>query len=358
MTENLVRVDRSILMLLMASLAGICLTTNAMAIDIITRKSQENRISGEVTSISKTAIKVKQQTGAEVEIPANDIELIEWDAAPATLKAAIGQEANGNYDAAISSLQTVLDGLPVTATNVRTDTQFFIARALAKAALADSARMPEAVARMKAFTDGNITSFRYYEAIDYLGRLYLATNDYTQAEAAFTSLENSPFDDWKLSAQSSKARVMLAQNQVDQALSAFDAVLKAPAKDESSKQRQLEAKLGKAKCLNIKNQYDQALTLLADVISNAQESDSRLQGEAQVLRGTALLGQGKTQEAILAYLLVDILFSGQQDYHAEALYNLAKLWPAVGQPGRAEEARASLETKYPNSPWTKKLSGV
>jgi len=334
------------------------LSAPSFAIDIITRKSADNRLSGEVTAVSKSEITLKPQTGPDVKIPANDVAEIEWDGAPATMRGAQGQERNGNYEEAIKSYQAVLDELPVTANYVRTDLQFFIARSLAKLAFANNDRLVEAVTRMKSFTDRNADSFRYYEALDLLGRLQLAAGNYAEAEAAFTKIEQSQFDDWKLAAKSSKARVQLAQGQVDQAISGFDSVINSPAKDDASKQRQLEAMLGKATALNQKNQFDQALTLLSDVIAKIDEDNARLQAEAQVHRGTALLGQGKNQEALMAFLLVDILFSSQQDYHAESLYHLNKLWPTVGQPGRAEEARGTLETEYPNSPWTKKLTGA
>ena len=324
------------------------------AIDIITRKSVQNRLSGSVTAVTKT---LKPQTGADVKIPVNDIAQIEWDGTSAVMRGAMGQENNGNFEEAINSYQTVLDETPATSTYIRADLQFFIARSLGKIALQDDTRLPDAITRMKAFTDGNSDSFRYYEAMDYLGRLYLASGDYLKAEATFTVIERSPFEDYQLAAQSSKARVMLAQGQIDQALQAFEGVLKAPGKDEATRQRQLDAMLGKATCLNLKNQYDEALKLLADVVARADENDARLQAEAQVRRGASLLGQGNNQEALMAFLLVDILFPGQQDFHAESLYNLSKLWPIMGQPGRAEEARATLETRYPNSPWTKKLTG-
>ncbi len=330
---------------------------DCFAIDIITRKSVKNRLSGKVTAVTKTAVKLKPQTGAEVEVPANDIEKIVWEGAPATLNGALALERNGNYEAAIKSLKSDLEKAPASAENLRTDFQFFISRALAKWALADHTKLPEAITRMKNFTETNTTSFRYYEAINFLGQLYLANKDFTNAGAAFTKLESSPFNDYQLAAKSAKAHVLLAQNQVDQALQAFDLVLKSPAKDESSKQRQLEAMLGKATCLNLKSQNDEALNLLETVIEQAKESDARLQAQAQVLRGKALLAKGKNQEALLAFLLVDVLFSGQQDLHAESLYNLSRLWATVGQPGRAEEARAVLESKYPNNPWAKKVSG-
>ncbi len=348
--NSLLHYSFSILLLSIFALPG-------YAIDVITRKSATNRLSGSVTAVNKTELTLKPQTGAEVKIPANDVELIEWDGAPATMRAAQGQERNGNYEEAIKSYQTIFDDSSATATYIRADLQFFIARSLAKLALADNARLPDAIARMKAFTDGNADSFRYYPAMVYLGQLYLAADDHLKAEAAFTSLERSPFEDFQLSAQSSKARVMLAQGQIDQALQAFDNVLKVQSKDENVKQRQLEAMLGKASCLNLKNQYEESLKLLADVVAQARENDAQLQAGAQLERGNSLLGQGKNQEALLAYLLVDVLFSGQQDAHAESLYHLSKLWPTVGQPGRADEARATLESKYPNSSWVKKLSG-
>ncbi len=342
-------------MLLVAWLA-LFVPSDCFAIDIITRKSAKNRLSGKVTEVSKRFVKIKPQAGAEIEVPANDIEKIEWDGAPGTLSGALGQERNGNYEEAIKNLKAAMEKVPASAENLRTDFQFFISRALAKWALADHSKLPEAITRMKNFVDTNPSSFRYYEAINYLGQLYLANKDFANAGATFTKLENSPFDDYKLAAKSAKARVLLAQNQVDQALQAFDQVLQSPAKDESSKQRQLEAMLGKATCLHLKSKNEEALDLLETVIENAKESDVRLQAQAQVLRGKALLAEGKNQEALLAFLLVDVLFSGQQDLHAESLYNLSKLWTTVGQPGRADESRSILESKYPNSPWARKLA--
>lgn len=344
------------IMLLTAWMIGLA-ATPSFAIDIVTRKSAKNKIAGKITSVTKIAVKIKQQTGAEIEIPANDVLKLEWEGSPISLRTALSQEGVGNYEEALKSLQSALGKVPATAENLRTDLHFFTARVLAKYALADPARLPEAVTRVKQFTDSNATSFRYYEAMDYLGQLYLAQKDFLKAETAFTSLERSPFPEWQLSAKSSKAEVLLAQNKVDQALAAFDQVLKIPAKDEASKQRQLEAMLGKASCLNLKKQHAESLKLLDSVVEKVKESDVRLQAQTQILRGASLLAGGKNQEALLAFLLVDVLFSGQQDLHAESLYNLSKLWTTVGQPGRADEARAILESKYPNSPWTKKLNG-
>jgi len=47
-----------------------------------------------------------------------------------------------------------------------------------------------------------------------------------------------------------------------------------------------------------------------------------------------------------------------QPEHPEALYNLVELWEATKQPERARDARKTLSTTYPDSPWTKKLAAA
>jgi hypothetical protein len=58
----------------------------------------------------------------------------------------------------------------------------------------------------------------------------------------------------------------------------------------------------------------------------------------------------------MSFLHVDVIpsLAQEKDYHAEALYHLAQLWGAVGQPARAAEAAARLEQLYPNSDWARK----
>jgi hypothetical protein len=55
--------------------------------------------------------------------------------------------------------------------------------------------------------------------------------------------------------------------------------------------------------------------------------------------------------AVLAYLHTHLMFSGQADAHAEALLRLVELWPQVGHPERAAQARQELQQRYPG--WLK-----
>ncbi len=49
-----------------------------------------------------------------------------------------------------------------------------------------------------------------------------------------------------------------------------------------------------------------------------------------------------------------MLYSSQTEPHAEALYNLSKLWEKVGDPLKATDAKSRLAKLYPTSPWLSK----
>ncbi|MCE9527025.1 MAG: tetratricopeptide repeat protein, partial [Planctomycetales bacterium] len=144
-------------------------------------------------------------------------------------------------------------------------------------------------------------------------------------------------------------------NQLDKAAAAFEAVISQnPATPEETSQR-LDAMLAKAKVLSRQAKHPEALKLLQEVIKASPPEDSHLQAEAALRQGECLEAQGKDKEALFAFLRVDVLFGREKAAHAEALFHLQKLWGKAGQPTRAEEARAKLESEFPNSEWTKRL---
>jgi tetratricopeptide (TPR) repeat protein len=333
--------------------------SSAMAADIVFRKGTTARTGGEVKSQTKEELVLMAGPGnkKEEKIPANEIDRVEWDGEPATMKIARSAEERGNLQDALKKYEEVAAETTAQQANLKTDLEFLIARVTAKLAKADPAKADDAIQKLEAYRTAHANSFRYYDVMLLLGEAYLASGDYLKAEPPFNELEQSPWDDYKMASRIAQGRLKLRKDDVASAQKLFEGVAGQPAKTDAEKARQYEARLGVATCLQRQNQFEKAAAELDRIIKEAPASDTKTMGEAYLRKGDNLLYAGQKKDALLAYLHVDVLFSGEKDLHAEALYHLLTLWNEVGQPGRAADARAKLNSDYPNSEWTKKLAG-
>jgi tetratricopeptide (TPR) repeat protein len=152
-----------------------------------------------------------------------------------------------------------------------------------------------------------------------------------------------------------KARWLTAENKLDEAVAAYDAVVAMQPDGPVEESQRQEAVLGKARVMIIQKNFDDALKLLKEVIAKAADDDNRVNAEAFLRQGDCLREQGNDADAVLSYLLVDVLFSSEKVLHAEALYRLAILWEKIGYKVRADEARERLKSEYENSEWAKQL---
>ncbi len=158
-----------------------------------------------------------------------------------------------------------------------------------------------------------------------------------------------------MAARIGQARVLIAKDDVESALSTLESVLSLPAKEDVEKERRHEALLVKTACLQKQNKYDEANAALDKIIEEVTAENTRLMAEAYIRQGDNFRLTGKTKEAVLAYLHVDILFAMERDFHAESLFHLSQLWRSVKHPDRAIDAAARLRNEYPQSPWTQRL---
>jgi len=343
-----------------ALLALVLSPVSAFSIDYVTRRGEEKPIGGEIKTITRTEVTVFQKVGNKEEtIPANEILLVDWDSEPADFGLGRDDELNGNYAQAMERLTGAANAAKGGNAKVRDDIAFFIARTAAKMAIADPTLAPDALAKLKAFVGGQRDNFRFYEAQALLAEVALKTNDAPTADSSFNALTQSPWPDTQMAGKIGLARVLLAGNNVPGAKAGFDEVAALEVKTPAEIARKLQAMLGQARCLQLGSQHAEAITLLDQVIERADAEETRTLGEAYLRQGDSLVALGQSpKDAVLAYLHVDVIpaLAEQGDLHAEALYQLSKLWGTVGQAARGAEASAKLEQLYPKSEWTKKLS--
>lgn len=335
-------------------------TVPAGALDTVTRRSTDRRVAGEVTAVSRTEVTVTPKAGVATTVPANDIEQIEWDSAPAALGLARAKEASGQYALAIADYQKALTEVPAGRNHMRADVEYGIASSSGKLALVDDEQRESAISRLRAFIDGHPDHYRYYDALLLLGQTLLVSEDFAGAQAAYQQVNDAPWTDYQMAAGIALGKTALARGDVDTARTAFDRVAQAAPTTPAETARRFEALLGQAACLQQEQKYAEAANILDEIIRESAPQDTRLQAEAYLRQGDsfAALG-GKTKQALMAYLHVDVIpsLAAHKDLHAEALYRLSQLWPQYGRPERSDQAAARLQSLYPHSPWTKKLSG-
>lgn len=341
---------------LSAILLYLSLTTFANAADVVTRKSGRPA-AGEVTAMTSEEVTVKVKSPKEelVKIPANDVISISWNGEPARLGLGRGAESGGKLKQAIETYEAVLKESKSDNANLKTEIEYMIARATAKQASTEPTERDNAIKKLEAFVGAHSTNWHYFESQKLLGELYTAKNEYPKAQVAYEKLEKAPWKETKLEAKVASGRLLTLMNQLDKAAAAFESVIsEKPATPEETSQR-LDAMLAKSAVLIKQSKHAEALKLLDESIKTLPAEDAHLQAEAALRQGDCLRALGKDQEAVFAYLRVDVLFSREKAAHAEALYQLTRLFSKLGQVARSDEARTKLESDFPNSDWTKQL---
>jgi tetratricopeptide (TPR) repeat protein len=332
----------------------LCVAVRLNAEDVIDRRGSAT-LRGDVTEISRTEIVLKGRNNQkEYRIAANDIERVRWQGEQPQLTQVRVEERNGQFDKAIAGYEAALK--ESTNNHLTTDLEFLIARVTATRALAEEENYDEAIKRLEKFRTTHGDSFRYFDSLKLLARLYMAKPDVEKANATMKLLLEAPWNDFKMEADILQAQVALAHGQVDAALVPLDNVLRVKPATPAEWSRRYEALLIKATCLQKQNKYQEAIDVLTGILDEAADDDTKTLAETCVRLGDCYQAAGRTKEAILAYLRVDILFPKEKAHHAESLYYLSRLFAQDGKFDKAADAQARLQQSYPRSTWTAKLS--
>ncbi len=333
-------------------------TASVFAIDTVTRKSDGKKFGGTISDMSKTEFKVKKAVGEPDVIQANDVAAIDWEGGGGELRLGYSDENSGKFDSALQRYAKAKAEAKSPSEALKAEFDYIIARATGRMALGDPTKFASAIQMLQAVQKSNPEHFRYYESVALLGQVQLAKGDFADARASFDILAKAPWSDYKLAARISSARILVAENKLDEAAKEFEAAAASAGASPADQARKYEAMLGQARSLVLQAKHEDALKILDVVTDKGPADESGLQAEAYVLQGNSLQALGRSKEAALAYLHVDVLFPREAAYHAEALYNLSKVWKLVQLPDRSAEAEAKLVQSYPNSEWRKKLAGA
>ncbi len=326
------------------------------------RLLDRREIKGEilVASPNEIEIKVEKQGGEEVEkVSVDRIREVVIAGEPDALRNARGMLLRGDAPSALKELVKVQEAdLQGASDRVLAEMQFVKAAAMAKQATVTGNGLAEGEKALRDFVGKNPKTHHFYRAAETLGDLLAKSQKFPDAATVYSALEKGP-PALKVRAASAKANLNLAQGKFAEALKDFEnaAKVQTDPKDVASEQQKLEAALGKARCFARLDKGTDAVALVEQVVKGADPEERDMLSKAYTVLGDAYRAVGKEQDALIAFLTVDLVYNTQPESHAEALFNLAQLWEKSQNPERARQAKQTLETMYPDSPWLKKLAG-
>jgi tetratricopeptide (TPR) repeat protein len=300
--------------------------------------------SGDVTDVSPTEVTLDKGSGGTRRIAVNDIRSILFDGESLELTQARLHARNGGYQTALDALRTI-DLSSVQRDLVRQDVEYYQALCAAKLALAGKGEVVDAGRQLNDFVRSQPQSFHYFEAVEVIGDLLMASDKFDRAERQYAELAKAPWPDYQMRSRLLTARSLQAQGKHDEAIQRFDAVLATSDDGEAAQSEKLAATLGKAVSFAETNQLDEAVKMIEGVIQSADPEQSELQARAYNALGICYEKAGQTKDALLAFLHVDVLYSTVPDAHSEALTHLVPLWRAIGQEARARQAQQALDAR-------------
>ena len=304
-----------------------------------------DNVSGAVIERSKDGVQL-DKAGVTKVFKAGQIAKIMFEGDPPQLTKARGFALDGQYDQALSELNKVKLNT-INRDIIKEDVAFYFALCEAELALSGQGKIDDAARKMLDFAGRNRESWHFYEAGKLLGDLALASNNSEQALKFYRSLEKAPSEATKIEARYLQGLVQLKLKQGPAAVADFDKILGLKSQTTQIVRFQTLSKAGKAVALALQGNGDEAIELTNTLIADLNPADVEIAARIYNARGVSCEARDDLEGAIMAYLHTHLMFSAQPDAHAEALKRLVELWPKVGKPERAAQARQELQNRYP-----------
>jgi tetratricopeptide (TPR) repeat protein len=320
----------------------------------------KGEVQGEITSISPNDVEVSDPRKEEpVRVTIDQIRELLFAGEPDSLRSARAMLLRQDAASALAELEKVEEGeLDGASENVLAEMDFVRAAAAARMAEATGEGVDAAEQALRAFIAKRPRSHHFYSAHETLGGLLARAGKYADAVAAYAVLAKGP-PAFKVRAAAAKAEMLFEQKQYAAAQREFEnaAGITTDPKDEASAAQKRYAALGAARCLVRQGKAADVVPAVRGLLAQASPDDRELLARAFNALGDAYAAQGgKDQDALIAYLTVDLVYNTVPDSHAEALFNLARLWQKTQNPERSRAAKQTLEASYPDSRWNRQLA--
>lgn len=332
---------------LVTAIASTAIATTASAqTDRVYDKSGKN-VSGTVAQTSSKGIQVKRG-GNNENILAGDIEKILYEGDPSELTQAREFAIDGQYEQALDELKKI-DPKTIKREVIEADFAYYTAYSQGKMALAGRGPKDVAAKNVLAFIGKYRESWHLFDAAKLLGDLAMALGNATEAIKYYKFLEKAASPDTQIESVYLQGLVAVKSNDPAPAIELFDKIIGLNAQSPQTLRLQAMAKAGKAVALAQSGKAAEGLGLVDDLIAKLNPGDIEMSARIYNAQGASYEASGDAEGAVLAYLHTHLMFSSVPDAHAEALLRLIELWPKVGKPERAAEARQELQQRYPGA---------
>ncbi|MCH2202458.1 MAG: tetratricopeptide repeat protein [Fuerstiella sp.] len=327
------------------TICALITATSTFAADQVTRISDGTTVRGKFESLSKTQIVIRRSNDQSETISPADVHDIRFDREPPPLQTARSNERSGNYDEAIKQLQEVKAEYAGGDRRVPAEIEFLLARCHARRAFLNPEVAAAALKLLGSFIQQYGDHYRTLEATLLQAQLLVESNR-AQGTQLLEQLRSSRVDGFAIQAGLVLGRVLLEEDEVDQAMQIFDVVIRKSAGKPILQTLHYDSRIGRAECFQRQKRWPQALETLNAVIAEVPDDQEPILAKVWIHVGDCHRLSNQSEAALLAYLHVDILYSGATVEHAEALYRLRSLWEGAGHPDRSRDAQSRLQAQY------------
>jgi tetratricopeptide (TPR) repeat protein len=317
-------------------------------------KGSGRSLSGKITQVTPFGVSVQSAEGTK-QFTADQISKLIFQGQPLEIERARSQMNSGRYDGAIEELQKISQ--PPKRPEIKQEIDFLMAKANAELAFRGSGSVTaqDAGRGINEFIRNNPQSMHLFPATELLGRLLFSVQEFELAEKEFVKLNESKWPEYVLKGNFLRGESLVEQGKFAEAVNAYQSILDSAANDDLTLNYKLLAKARLAKANALAGNDSESIKTLEELIRVENAENAILFAYTYNSLGSVYLKQDNLKEAMLAFLHTDLLYNTEREAHAEALYNLAQIWPKLDQIERANQTRQNLKNLHRNSVWALKL---